>query len=144
MRTLPQVTGSTENALRALLTEQLAGSRVPDYLAWACLNLATGAASRESLEGSLDRATRCGPEVAGATVERLITAGLLDGAGTPTADGAAELAAVRRRVQAITAELVAGVDEHEIGRAIEVLEQVRERAEALLRDRTPGEAAPEG
>ncbi|HYB28863.1 MAG TPA: hypothetical protein VEF89_19780 [Solirubrobacteraceae bacterium] len=134
MKALPQVTGPTENALRALLNRQLTSSRIPDYLAWVCLNFSAGSGSRATLEAMLDAETKCGPEAATAAVEQLVAFGLLVNDGHPTPDGQAELAAVRRRVQITTAKLVAGVSEQDIATTILVLDHVRERAEALLED----------
>jgi hypothetical protein len=132
MKPLPQVIGPTEDALRALLNQQLAGSRIPGYLTWVCLNLSAGSSSRATLEAMLGAETKCRPDAAAATVEELVALGLLVNDGHPTPDGQVELAAVRRRVQGTTAELVAGVSEEDIARAILVLDHVRERAEALL------------
>ncbi len=132
MPSLPQVTGPTEHALRALLDRELASSSIPDYLAWVCLNLATGSTSRVDLEAKLEQATRSTPGLAARTTKRLIALGLLTSQAQPTAAGQADLDATRQRVKATTDQLTAGLPDADLTTAIEVLDRVRARAEAML------------
>lgn len=132
MRTLPQATGPLENALRVLLNRQLASSRIPDYLAWVCMNLAAHASSRPTLEAQLEQQTKCEPERAAATVDGLIALGLLDDEAHPAPEGKRELVSSRQRVSAVTDQLVAGLSEADLATAIGVLDHARERAESIL------------
>jgi len=133
MPTLPQVSGPTEHALRALLDRELASSRIPDYLGWVCLNFSTATRARSDLEAHLEQATKSTPEQAAATVDGLIALGLLAGTGEPTSEGQAELMSTRQRVKATTDHLTAGLSEDEVATAIGVLDHVRGRAEAILK-----------
>ncbi len=132
MRTLPQVTGPTEHTLGVLLDRELASSRVPDYLAWVCLNFSGAARDRSSLQAHLDQETKCGRERAAGTIERLIALGLLDSNAQPSPGGQAELTSVRKRVKTITDQLVIGVSEDDLATTIRVLDHVRHRAQAIL------------
>jgi uncharacterized pyridoxal phosphate-containing UPF0001 family protein len=133
MLTLPQVSGPTEHALRALLDRELASSRIPDYLGWVCLNLSTAASARSDLEAHLEQATKSTPEQAAATVDGLMALGLLTGNAQPTSEGQAELMSTRQRVKATTDKLTAGLSEADLAIAIGVLDHVRGRAEAILK-----------
>lgn len=132
MRTLPQVTGPTENALRALLDRQLAHSSVPDYLAWVCMNLSTTAVSRADLEAQVVGATKCETRAATAAIDSLVDLHLLGADGQPTSQGQAELTATRQRVKAVTDQLVVGLSEDDLAQTIGVLDHIRDRAEAIL------------
>ncbi len=132
MRTLPQATGPLENALRVLLNRQLASSRIPNDLAWVCMNLAAHTGSRPTLESQLEQEARCESEQAAATVDGLIVLGLLDGEAHPTPEGKRELVSTRQRVRALTDQLVDGVSEADLGTTIGVLDHARERAESIL------------
>ncbi len=133
MRSVPQVTGPTEHALRALLEHELASSLIPDYITWVCLNLSTGSADRSDLQTRLQEATKCTLELAVDTIERLVALGLLTKTAQPTAIGQADLDSTRQRVKATTDQLTAGLSDADLATTIEVLDHVRTRAEALLR-----------
>jgi hypothetical protein len=132
MRSLPQVTGPTENALRPLLNRQLSGSAIPSYLGWVCMNLAQSVASRTDLETQVQRETRCTPGEASTTVGDLIDRGLIGASGRPSSSGNNELDAVRLRVRVTTQLLVEGIPEEELSITTRVLDTVRRRAEELL------------
>ena len=132
MRSLPQVTGPTENALRAVLDRQLSGSALPSYLGWVCMNLAQSATSRADLKMHVQRETHCTPGEASATVADLTDRGLIGAGGHPTSSGNAELDAIRLRVRVTTQNLVEGIPEEELSITTRVLDTVRRRAEELL------------
>lgn len=132
MRSLPQVIGPTERALRALLEQAIADSRIPGYLGWVATNLSDGARPRASLEAELERATKCGTRASEATVSELVALGLLDAGGAITGSGLSELRAARERIGAITRSIVADIPDINLAVAIGVLDRVRGRAESLL------------
>lgn len=122
MPTLPQVSGPTEHALRALLERELAISRIPSYLGWVCLNLAAGLDKAADLPAQLDRVTKCGRDRSVETVDQLTTLGLLSTGAKLTPGGDAELVSTRQRVKAATDQVTAGLTN----------DDVRTRAEAML------------
>ena len=132
MPTLPQSTGPTENALRALLIRQLAGTGIAGYDGWVALNLARPELPRTGLEARLEHETRSDPGQAVRAVDELVAAGLLDPVGAPTATGQRQLAEVRARVGAVTGQLLTGLAEDDLATAVRVLDHVRMRADSLL------------
>jgi len=133
MRSLPQVLGPTELALRTLLDQAIADSRIPGYLGWVAMNISDGALSRPTIEADLERATRCGARAAAQVISELKALGLLDARGALTAAGLDELGSARERIGAITRSIVADVSDDDLAVAIDVLDRVRGRAELLLR-----------
>ncbi len=131
-RTLPQVVGPTENALRALLVRELAGSPVPDYRSWVCLNVAAEAVPRRDLEERLARDVRSSDAAAREMVDRLVALGLVGPAGGLTNAGRELLADLRARIGGTTARLMEGIPEADAATSVRVLDALRHNAEAAL------------
>lgn len=132
MRNLPQVTGVTENALRSLLERQLQGTGISGYVAWVAMNYAEDASGPADLEARVINDTKDPAVEVEAVIGRLQRVGLLDEGSRPTKLGEQGLTLARSRVRAVTAELVAGIDQPELEVTYRVLDAVRAKAEALL------------
>ena len=135
-RPLPAVIGQTENALRALLTRILSRTRIKTYPAWVTLNAASDADATAST-GHWRRAVAAALKVelgeVDAVLVQLRAEGLINSDDTPTDLGASELAAGRSAVSAATSRLVDGISEEDQTAALLVLDQIRRKAEELLR-----------
>lgn len=134
-RPLPTVIGSTENALRALLGKTLSSTAIASYSAWAVINAASSvdpAAPNEGWQNAVAEALKVDLIEIHGLLRDLQDSGLLDEKGTLTQVGAAELAAARSAVREATLQLVEGIDERQQQTARRVLDQIRDRAEALL------------
>lgn len=139
-RPLPTVIGPTENALRELLTQTLASTRIDDYPAWVVINAASGAgpdAPRGSWQRGVADALKIEPDDIDTVIARLRAAGLLDDDDTLTEAGATELAAARSVVAATTSLLVGGISDAEQESTRRVLDRIRRRAEELLSPPAP-------
>lgn len=135
-RPLPTLIGPTENTLRALLTKTLSTTRIKTYPAWVVLNAlanAAGSGSTATHRAAAADALKVETDDVEAIVVGLRAVGLVDADDSPTAFGAAELAAARSAVSATTARLVDGIGDEEQATVRLVLEHIRARAEALLR-----------
>lgn len=130
-RPLPTVIGSTENALRALLTATLSTTRIDGYAAWVVLNAASGAPGGDWRSATAD-ALKVPTSVVDDVIERLRGDGLVDDAGGLTDDGTRELDAARAAVARATSGLVAGIDEVVQERVRRTLDQIRHNAEVAL------------
>ncbi|HEY0239405.1 MAG TPA: hypothetical protein VGC37_12225 [Friedmanniella sp.] len=131
-RPLPTVIGSTENALRELLTQTLASTLIAGYRAWVVLNAVSAAASSDGWRQTVEDGLKVDSEEIDATLVELRDAGLVDGDGVLTAVGAAELAETRTAVMGATRRLVEGIDDTEQATTRRVLDAIRRRAEELL------------
>lgn len=132
-----QVLGQTHYATRAVLERELAaiGISFPESVALTLVAVEGGAADRAALTRRMAGNLKVGePEVA-ATLDGLVTAGLLraEGAGLArTAAGRDVGDRVGAAVAAITARLYADIPAEEMAVAGRVLELVRRRADAEL------------
>lgn len=135
-RPLPMVIGSTENALRALLTKILSANRIKTYMAWVILNAASSGGVENS-DGSWRLAVADALKVELAQVDdalaQLRAAGLLDDSGSLTALGSTELATVRSAVSAAISCMVDGIGDEDQMIARRVLDLIRRKADELLR-----------
>lgn len=134
-RPLPTVIGTTENALRALLTETLSSTRIGTYQAWVILNAASNAdptAPRESWHQGVADALKLEPGDVVEVIGGLRETGLLSDRETLTDTGAIELAKARSEVAAITSRLTDGISNAEQDTTRLVLDRIRSNAEALL------------
>ena len=135
-RPLPTVIGSTENALRALLTKTLSTTRIKTYSCWVTLNVASNApttASSRSWQLAVAELLKVGVHEVHEAVAELRTSNLLDHDDAVTALGASELARGRSAVSTVTSRLIEGISDEEQTTARLVLDHVRCRAEELLR-----------
>lgn len=130
-RPLPTLIGPAESALRALLARTLAPTAIGGYEEWVVLNIADSAGAPDAALRAAASALKAGEDAVLAVAARMAEAGLLD-AGSLTQRGREELAAGRRIVGAVTAELVTGIDDKDQETAAAVLDSIRIRAEALL------------
>lgn len=131
-RPLPTVIGSTENALRALLTRTLSPMLVPSYPAWAVLNAASVADTSDNWRQTVGDNLKADLDEIEAVLAELRAVGLVNGEGTLTTNGNTVLTAARVAVRETTLRLVKGIDEVEQETARRVLDTIRRNAEELL------------
>ncbi|WP_342618034.1 hypothetical protein [Rhodoferax sp. GW822-FHT02A01] len=135
-RPLPSVIGPAENALRALLTKTLSTTAIKTYPGWVCLN-ALSKASVTPSNGNWRLAVADALKVELGEVEgvldQLRATGLVGNDDMPTALGETELAKGRSTVSRATSCLVEGIGEEEQETVRQVLDQIRRKAEELLR-----------
>ncbi len=129
-RPLPTVIGPTENALRALLTKILSTTRIKTYPSWVVLN---AAASGENWQPAVADALKIELSDVDKLLGELRAVGLMADNAALTRAGATELASARSAVSATTSRLVDGISAEEQATAHFVLDQVRGKAEELLR-----------
>ena len=136
----PQLIGQTENALRAILNRQLAGTGV-SYPQWIALLLsATNDESRdrEQLAGCVARALKIDQTAAESHFQRLASSGLIETGTessspiTVTPAGQRLVDHVRAQAGGITQRLWADLPTAELAAAGRVLSTVLARAEAEL------------
>lgn len=135
-RPLPTVIGLTENALRALLSKILAGTRIETYSAWVILNAMSRSDAQvddESWRMKVADSLKIGLASLNDEISRLSASGLVGKDGAVTEMGTAELAAGRTAVSETTAKLLEGINEEELMVAAAVLDRVRDEANKLLR-----------
>lgn len=134
-RPLPTVIGPTENALRALLSKILAGTRIETYSAWVILNAISAAGPRvgeNNWRVLVADSLKIGLDSLNDEISRLSVSGLVGNDGAMTDLGSAELASARATVSETTARLLEGIDEQEQMTARSVLDRVRGKADELL------------
>jgi len=118
--------------LRSLLLRTLASTRIPGYPAWVVLNAVSSADSSNEWRQSVADGLKADLDEVDGVLGELRTAGLVDGEGTLTSAGTAELTAARAAVAGATLRLVEGVDEAEQETTRRVLNAIRRKAEGLL------------
>lgn len=123
-RSLPQIIGSTESALGALLDHELASFPALGRDEWIYLNMSLAGAPLSAIATTLQQSVE--------SVERIrITLrdnGILDATGALTSAGNDQLTAARESVSAATAQLTADVDASDIETTARTLELVQQRA----------------
>lgn len=131
-RPLPPVIGATENALRRLLAQVLAGSLIGGYSEWIYLNIRERADDPVPAEDLVADALKQPREIVASLRTRLVDVGLLDTDGSLTSSGLEQLGRARATVSGLTAALTAGIDPAAIQTTIDTLDTVRTRAEHLF------------
>ncbi|GAB37194.1 hypothetical protein [Gordonia sputi] len=125
-RSLPQIIGSTESALGALLDHALAPFPALGRDEWIYLNMSLAGAPLAAIAATLQRSVE--------SVERIrITLrdnGILDAAGVLTSSGNDQLTAARESVTTATAQLTADIDASDIDATARTLELIQQRARA--------------
>lgn len=133
-RPLPTVIGPTENALRALLVQTLAGTEIDSYHSWVVINALDFAekthAGRDWRTDTAD-ALKIEPRELDAVLDRLRASHLVDGDSLTDA-GRAELHTARSAVAETTSRLVNGLDPDDQEVARRVLDHIRRSAEAMI------------
>ncbi len=123
-RSLPQIIGSTESALGALLDHELAPFPALGRDAWIYLNMSLAGTPLPAIATTLQQSAE--------SVERIRIAlrdnGILDAAGALTSAGNDLLTAARESVSAATTQLTADVDASDIETTARTLELVQQRA----------------
>ncbi|NNG20859.1 hypothetical protein HJ590_15075 [Naumannella sp. ID2617S] len=132
MRPLPTVIGPTENALRALLARALSSTLIPGYSAWVVLNAVNAAGPGYNWRERTADGLKASPDDLEVVLDKLRSAGLVDGGEVLTARGAEELTAARAAVTEATRGLVEGIDEAQQETTRQVLDAIRRKAERLL------------
>jgi len=133
----PRTIGETENALRALLTRELAGTSL-DYPAWVALRLIVEppvSISSSIAAERLRQGLKIDPAAADAVLERLIESGLVAASGDVligTPAGVALHTDVGARVRSLTRTLWAGLAAEDLATAQHVLSTITQRANALF------------
>ncbi len=128
-RPLPTVIGTTENALRSLLSHLLASTSVNGYDEWLTLNYTSS--QETAVAPTIAAALQIDGNTAETIIEQLTTRGLLAGRALTPA-GEAELQKARVVVAAATASLVDGIDEADQQTTRAVLDTIRNRAQTAL------------
>ena len=125
-RSLPQIIGSTESALGALLDHALAPFPALGRDEWIYLNMSLAGAPLAAIAATLQRSVE--------SVEHIrITLrdnGILDAAGVLTSSGNDQLTAARESVTTATAQLTADIDASDIDATARTLELIQQRARA--------------
>jgi DNA-binding MarR family transcriptional regulator len=140
----PRTIGETENALRALLMNALAGSPL-DYPGWVTLRLIAESSeptSDDAVATRLSDGLKIDREAAVAIVERLRANGLAVSSGDhiiPTPAGVDLHAGISSHVRSLTRHMWDGLSAEELAVTQRVLSRITERANALLA--AHGEAA---
>lgn len=135
-RPLPAVIGSTENALRALLSKILSATLIKTYRAWVVLNAvsnATAAAPGGNWRLAVADALKVEAGDVDKALAQLRAAGLVGKDGSLTALGETELATGRLAVSAMTSRLVDGIGEEVQTTVRLALDQIRCKADEFLR-----------
>ena len=136
----PQLIGQTENALRAILNRQLAGTGV-SYAQWVALLLTASAAEssdREQLAGRVAHALKIDHSAAESHFQALASSGLIETGRessspiTVTPVGQRLVDHVRAQAGGITERLWADLPSADLAAAGRVLSTVLVRAEAEL------------
>ncbi|MCR6493629.1 hypothetical protein [Cellulomonas sp. P24] len=131
-RPLPAALGSTENALRSLLSELLRTTELAGYEEWVALTLvdrhgADETAILDAVTGGLAVDAAAGRHL----LHSLEDKGILhrtDDSWHLSPRGAALVTETRRRVTSTTAPLVEGITAEDLATTVTVLEQVGSRA----------------
>lgn len=131
-RPLSPVIGATENALRRLLIDALAGSPIGGYDEWIYLHVQGHTADPAQLDAAVSEALGQPAEGVVSVRTALVDAGVLGADGSPTGTGRDELHRCREMIAGITEALTAGIDPAAVQTTIDTLDTVRGRAERLL------------
>jgi DNA-binding MarR family transcriptional regulator len=139
--TLSQILGPAARKSNAVLTRVLDQAGL-SFEGWACLNMlaATGPAStREAFIQQASARFELPPQAVADTMSQLESRGLVAtraDAGVPsvglTGEGEAYFRDVRHNVDAVTAELLAGIDQADLRTATAVLQTLASRAPSIL------------
>ncbi|KNA90454.1 hypothetical protein ABW18_16375 [Gordonia jacobaea] len=125
-RSLPQIIGSTESALGALLDHALAPFPALGRAEWIYLNMSLAGAPLPVIAATLQRSVE--------SVEHIRIAlrdnGILDDAHKLTSAGNDQITAARESVTTATAQLTADIDASDIDATARTLELIQQRARA--------------
>jgi hypothetical protein len=130
--TLPMVIEATENALRALLGQELSRTQIAGYREWLYLNLRLSAPAPADVLGSLARILKEPLSAVTGLEQQLKAQGMLLEDGSLSTQAQNELQRGRELVRDITAHLLETFSSSELAFAIDVLTRLKQRAEQAL------------
>ena len=129
---LPMSIGSTENTLRALLTELLSDTAIHSYEEWVYLNVGASTSSPASIASLVANLLKQSPEVVEKVARLLWHRGLINADGMLLPGALDELEKGRHLVGSATASLVAELEQADIETTFRVLAHIKQEAEQLL------------
>lgn len=130
----PQLLGMTENALRALLDRNLAGTGVT-YHQWAILNAADANSDLAAITALATSALKITPAAVGDALASVAAAGLADlgpDAAQLTTEGKEWIAQRRAAIGQSTAGLLSNLPEEDLAAAGRILSTILQRANERL------------